>query len=256
MAETVNLRQKTEQTLSVGKRAERTPSQRSQRLSRFLARGRDRDKLEKKGIYKSEAVFGNDLEKVPLFNELDEPGALENGLPEFLVLCVQKIDTMIAESTGLYRVNGDASKVQKIRLDIDNDNYKSFNNCTDVNVLSSSLKLFFRELKTPIVSMEVRDILCQTLTETEKANIVKIIGKALDKMDKLKVRVLHYFLLHLRRVALEPKTKMNHSTLATVVSPNLVHSVTGARRPSSLISELEMNNAIIEQLLNHLDDVF
>lgn len=53
-----------------------------------------------------EAVFGNHLDNLPT--------DAVSGLPEFIVRCVTKIETMIT-TVGLYRVNGDAAVVQKLR---------------------------------------------------------------------------------------------------------------------------------------------
>ena len=57
----------------------------------------------KKGIYK--AVFGIDLEILDINPE---------GLPFFLGLCLAKIEKQIG-TVGLYRVNGDAAAVEKLR---------------------------------------------------------------------------------------------------------------------------------------------
>ena len=42
------------------------------------------------------------------------------------------------------------------RLEIDHDNYKTLDNCKDVTLLASTLKLFFRELPEPIIPKDVR----------------------------------------------------------------------------------------------------
>ena len=48
----------------------------------------------------------------------------EDGLPEFIVRCVRKIDPMVS-TVGIYRINGDAAAVQKIRYLFKPYNYKS-----------------------------------------------------------------------------------------------------------------------------------
>ena len=77
--------------------------------------------LIKRGIYKRETVFGNELQNIPLYtlevnNNNDTHLSLpkEDELPEIVVRCIKKIDQMI-DTTGLYRVNGDMAVVQKIR---------------------------------------------------------------------------------------------------------------------------------------------
>lgn len=54
----------------------------------------------------------------------------------------------------------------------------------------------------------------------------------------------------------EPANKMDSENLSIVFSPNLVHSVTQARRPESLISEMELNNVIVSHLIQNVHKVF
>ena len=51
-------------------------------------------------------MFGNDLVLMPRDKKTD--------LPEFIVRCIARIETM-AGTDGLYRVNGDVAVVQKLR---------------------------------------------------------------------------------------------------------------------------------------------
>ncbi len=44
--------------------------------------------------------------------------------------------------------------------------------------------------------------------------------------------------------------------MATVFSPNLVHSATAARRPESILSEIELNNIIVEKMIAHAERIF
>ena len=50
---------------------------------------------------------------------------------------------------------------------------------------------------------------------------------------------------------------MDARNLATVFSPNLVHSEeTGARRPESIMYEMEWNNMLVEKLIVNVDILF
>ena len=79
---------------------------------------------------------------------------------------------------------------------------------------------------------------------------------SLSSLDELSLKVLGYLMLHLNLMASHTKNKMDAKNLATVFSPNLVHSVSGTRRPESLISEMELNNVILEHLIVHAKSVF
>lgn len=58
---------------------------------------------------------------------------------------------------GIYRVSGNLSQVQKLRFQIDQDKYSGMESEEDVNVLTGLLKLFFRELKEPMVPFYLYD---------------------------------------------------------------------------------------------------
>ena len=77
-----------------------------------------REHLMERGILKREPVFGNYLPDMPVFYDplVTDPShpTEQHGLPEFVVRCIQKIENM-GGTVGLYRINGDASVVQKIR---------------------------------------------------------------------------------------------------------------------------------------------
>ena len=63
---------------------------------------------------KPEQVFGNILEKIPKYQCNNKQNVSDQDLPEFIIRCIGKIEPMIA-TIGIYRINGDAAAVQKIR---------------------------------------------------------------------------------------------------------------------------------------------
>ena len=67
---------------------------------------------------KCENVFGNKLENVPLYSRGSDSSTCfykkETDIPEFLVKSIEKIETMLS-TVGLYRINGDAVFVAKLR---------------------------------------------------------------------------------------------------------------------------------------------
>ena len=68
-------------------------------------------------ITKHENVFGNNLANVPKYMDVSGPSdkcTLEHEIPTFVVRSVRSIEPMIS-MVGIYRINGVASAVQKIR---------------------------------------------------------------------------------------------------------------------------------------------
>ena len=93
-------------------------------------RAKKKKELIEKGIYKNEKVFGNYLSNIPLYTPLHKVDSFdsfdedteyhkthptqENEVPEIIVRCIRKIEESIT-FTGIYRINGVMSVVQKMR---------------------------------------------------------------------------------------------------------------------------------------------
>lgn len=95
--------------------------------------------------------------------DLDEPafgcyldhavGSEQPRIPPFVRRCVASIESTEEnlKTDGLYRASGNLSQVQKIRLQVDQNNFSVIDLEEDVHVLTGALKLFFRELKEPLI---------------------------------------------------------------------------------------------------------
>ncbi len=117
-------------------------------------------------------MFGNELSELRVDDEVPE-------VPVFLVRCVRRLEELM-EAVGIYRVNGDAAAVQKVRLDVDRDNWKTLETTRDVSLLASTLKLFFRELPEPLIGRETRDRLYGCAYEKGDA-LAASIRRAIDE---------------------------------------------------------------------------
>lgn len=80
-------------------------------------------------------------------------GTDQPRIPEFVQRCVAAIERSEEnlKTDGLYRASGNLSQVQKIRLQVDQNNLSVIDQEEDVHVLTGVLKLFFRELKEPLI---------------------------------------------------------------------------------------------------------
>ncbi|KAI8441891.1 hypothetical protein MSG28_005572 [Choristoneura fumiferana] len=110
------------------------------RLRKFFAKRPPMEVLVKKGIYKDEPVFGKNLSQVCLPDPAN-PGA--PLVPAFVKACISEIESSEENmcTDGLYRASGNLSQVQKIRLEIDQNNLSVIEYNTDIHVLTGSLKL-------------------------------------------------------------------------------------------------------------------
>lgn len=80
----------------------------------------------------------------------------KTSVPEFVTKIIKLIELpKNITSQGVYRASGNLATIQKIRCEIDRNNIKILDQFADeVDVLTGSLKLFFRELSEPLVDFK------------------------------------------------------------------------------------------------------
>uniref|UniRef100_A0A915MZA8 Uncharacterized protein n=1 Tax=Meloidogyne javanica TaxID=6303 RepID=A0A915MZA8_MELJA len=109
-----------------------------ERLLRFFRSRPSMESLRERGIYKPEPVFGSTLSEI-CFRE-------KSLVPKFITEVTTLIEQKGLDCDGLYRVNGNLSSVQKIRCQIDQDNYEPMRREEDIHVLSGALKMQIHNL--------------------------------------------------------------------------------------------------------------
>uniref|UniRef100_A0A674AKD0 Rho-GAP domain-containing protein n=1 Tax=Salmo trutta TaxID=8032 RepID=A0A674AKD0_SALTR len=140
-------------------------------------------------------VFGVTLER------LREDGQLVCGVPSPVL-------TPGVQQRGLFRLSGSVVRTRQLRLKWDRGERMDLEVEEDVSIVASLLKLFFRELPSPIIPEPQRKDLVLSLTE---------------KLSRLPVdnhRILSYILHFLSRVASHSQSNhMPMENLATVFGP-------------------------------------
>ena len=69
-------------------------------------------------------------------------------------IAVLEANDKFMRSPGLYRVSGDHNAIQNLRYDINANNYKRLRKQKSPHEVCGILKLFLRELKDPLISLE------------------------------------------------------------------------------------------------------
>lgn len=91
------------------------------------------------------------------------------------------------------------------RYAVNAKNYDLLEGCQNVATLTSTLKLFLREMTAPLINKEmVNNIKISNVSLTGKGDqgtLILQLKKSLGVIDKLSYRVLHYILLHAKHVA-------------------------------------------------------
>jgi len=113
-----------------------------ERLRQFLRKRPTIESLREKGIIKDENVFGCNLDLLCLRDK--------SPIPNFVKQCVEAIEYKDLVADGIYRACGNLSTVQKLRFEINQDNYQGLWKEEDVHVLTGLLKMFFRNMLEPL----------------------------------------------------------------------------------------------------------
>lgn len=218
------------------------------RLRKFFHRRPTMESLVKKGIWKDENAFGCFLEHVV--------GTDQPRIPAFVQRCVAAIE--ISEENlktdGLYRASGNLSQVQKIRLQVDQNNLSVIDQEEDVHVLTGALKLFFRELKEPLIPYHAfRKAISAGTSHSRKDKLLHFrdITKSLPgpNYDTLK-----FLLIHLLKVtSYKEFNRMHIPNLAIVFGPTLMWPETES---TNMAIDLMQQNMVIEALLVDFDNIF
>lgn len=185
------------------------------RLRQFLRRRPTLDTLREKGIFKDEPVFGCTLSNLCAREKAH--------VPKFVKQCIEAIEKRDLKSDGIYRVCGNLSHVQKIRFQVNQDNYSGLWAEEDVHVLTGLLKMFFREMKEPLLPCRLFESLISAVTIKDKKSKLSQVSKLVHELPPCHYETLKTLLQHLLRVKeLSGENRMHIQNLAIVFGPTLM----------------------------------
>merc|ERR1712223_840283 len=220
-----------------------------EKLRKFFLRRPAMDDLFRRGIIKNEPVFGSTLRELQLQDLSD--------VPHFVKKCIEAIEKGdLLKTDGVYRQSGNLSTIQKIRLQVDQGNLGILDSVEDVHVLTGSLKLFFRELKEPLIPWDIVGKLLLAANHQSKKQKIKQIKDCVAAMPTSHRATLAFLLKHLLKVTqFKEKNRMQIPNLAIVFGPTLMWP------PAHLVSvnlalDMMQQNIIVEALLNNVHNIF
>jgi hypothetical protein len=211
-------------------------------LKWLLKKRSSRDLLESKGIIKNEPIFGNTLEEL-----CDST----NPVPEVITRIVRLIEEPAnITSLGLYRASANLAVVQNIRFEINCGRWEVLEKYrNEVDVLAGTLKLFFRELKRPLISYEVYELLRQATANPERKGEISAIVNKLPHPNRA---TLLYIIRHLLKVCQHKEhNKMDFHNLSICWGPSLI---TLPDNCTDLVTQTTEFTRIVEDLLLHYEN--
>ena len=220
-----------------------------EKLKKFFQKRPAMDDLFKRGIIKNEPVFGSTLRELQATDLSDVPVFVKTCIAE-----IEKCDRLRAD--GVYRQSGNLSTIQKIRFQVDQGNVGILETVDDVHVLTGALKLFFRELKEPLIPWEIVNKLLLAANNQSRKKKIQQMKHLVHSIPSAHKATLQYLLRHLVKVTeFKDKNRMQFSNLAIVFGPTLMWP------PPSLVSfnlalDMMQQNIIVEALLIHVDQLF
>eukprot|EP00092_Neocalanus_flemingeri_P097525 GFUD01124291.1.p1 GENE.GFUD01124291.1~~GFUD01124291.1.p1 ORF type:complete len:320 (-),score=89.13 GFUD01124291.1:40-999(-) len=174
-------------------------------------------------VMKSKRVFGSTISAIVK--------ADGTGIPKFLTKCISLIadNPSHMNSEGLYRRNGIMATIQSLRFEVDQGRLIKLDLVENVHILTGLIKLFFRELSSPLIPWSTIEKLADAYDKISKTDDKKKRGKELRTVGQI-ISTLHpanrdtlFFLLeHLYAVSgFSDVNQMNNKNLAMMLGPTL-----------------------------------
>ncbi|XP_045465532.1 uncharacterized protein LOC123674640 isoform X2 [Harmonia axyridis] len=210
------------------------------KLLRLLGKRSSREFLVEKGIYMNESIFGNTIQNIY---------QMQDCVPEFLTKSIQLIEIPNNISqVGIYRTSGNLATIQKIRFEVDKGNLSILDQYyEDVDVLTGALKLFFRELKEPLIPLNISE---ELLSSSDKSP--GTVDFIIRKLPKANYETLICLLQHLLNIVEHKETnKMDIYNMTICWGPSLMFVPDNC---VDIMAQSSNSSKVLDLLLNFYND--
>lgn len=199
--------------------------------------------------------------------DLAEQMARDNvELPAILEKCCAAIEKYGLQSQGIYRISGMARKVaslkERLDKDMDSVNLDSEEWTSDINNVTSVLKMWFRELPDPLLTSTLHQGFVEAAKiENDRLRHIRLHERVNDLPDP-NYATLKYFLGHLHKIAeYEAENSMSIQNLAIVFGQTLFGQMipgngSFSNHANGGMADAPFQNKAIETILDHYSDIF
>ncbi|ORY93794.1 hypothetical protein BCR43DRAFT_495342 [Syncephalastrum racemosum] len=190
-----------------------------------------------------DSIFGGYLHMEP-----------DGSIPRVVRLCVEEVEARGLTSVGIYRLSGPASAIQKYRAAFNRNENISFADEPDINVATGLLKLYFRELRNPLLTHEYYDWFIDAARIPDYDERMFRIKSIIHVLPKANFVVLEYLARHLNNVMQHSEiNKMEASNLALIFSVGLLR---GPQEDLSSIMHTDLQSKVMEAIIQQVDWFF
>eukprot|EP00794_Sanderia_malayensis_P000308 gene308-938_t len=175
----------------------------------------------------------------------------ENTIPNAIAGLMQEIETNGLFTEGIYRKPGLQTAVKSLKNAISSPDCSSvdFSECR-VHVITSVLKLFFRQLAEPLVPRDFYDDFIRSVDLQNDSGIHARLCEVIQRFPKANADLFKRLINHLAQVAMhEEFNKMSKNGLAIVWAPCVIRSGEGIDSMEAL-QQLPMQTKCLEVLIN------
>ncbi|OAD55099.1 Rho GTPase-activating protein 21 [Eufriesea mexicana] len=196
--------------------------------------------------------------KVPL--ELCPPSSFSEYVPLIVEMCTNIVEARGLEVVGIYRVPGNTAAISHL-TDSVNKGFENINlqdpRWSDVNVISSLLKSFFRQLPDSLLTAELYPMFIDADKVEDPQRRMTTIRKLLRDLPEHHFETLKYLMFHLKRIVEHSEVnKMEAKNLAIVFGPTLVRASGSRDNMVTMVTDMSHQCRIVESLLNNVDWFF
>ena len=166
-------------------------------------------------------VFGVDLETQMVRDGVQVPPILE--------ICADAIERVGIRNTGIYRLSGTSSRVQKLKNRFDYDwstvDVMANEAIQDINIVAGCLKQWFRELPEPLFTYPLYPAFIEAAKISNDFLRQVRLHEQVNNLPDANYATLRFLMTHLDRVrAHEADNQMSAHNLAIVFGPTLLRS--------------------------------
>ncbi|XP_076223162.1 rho GTPase activating protein at 19D isoform X4 [Nomia melanderi] len=196
--------------------------------------------------------------KVPL--ELCPPSSFSEYVPLIVEMCTSIVEARGLEVVGIYRVPGNTAAISHLTESVN----KGFDNInlqdprwSDVNVISSLLKSFFRQLPDSLLTAELYPMFIDADKVEDPQRRMTTIRKLLRDLPEHHFETLKFLMFHLKRIVEHSEVnKMEAKNLAIVFGPTLVRASGSRDNMVTMVTDMSHQCRIVESLLNNVEWFF
>nr|XP_020461074.1 rho GTPase-activating protein 23 isoform X2 [Monopterus albus] len=181
-----------------------------------------------------------------------QPGANNKFVPMIVEICCGLVEEMGLEYTGIYRVPGNNAMVLLLQDQLNKgiDINPAEEKWQDLNVVSSLLKSFFRNLPEPLFTNDKYNDFIEANRMENASDRLKTMKKLIRDLPDHQYHTMKFLVGHLKTVAdHSDKNKMEPRNLALVFGPTLVR--TSEDNMKDMVTHMPDRYKIVETLIQH-----